>query len=745
MRKCVNPKIRNEVAVPQASHLFTRDDVENAGPGNYVVSSDTEAYFPTLALIEDGDAEFVGERYDENGDNILAVGIGGSARSNPEDESFSGEIGIGQEFFSGAMRDYKDWQLSWWREVIQNSVDAGAKNIDLGTINNADGTKTVFCEDDGGGMSKDVLANKFLYLGKTTKTAESGAAGGFGKAKELILLPWISWKVRSQDHVFSSGGGRAWNADKAPFLQGTRVEVVMPADNTTHSAYAVNFIEHCYLPKVRFTVDGAKYDADLKSKTLITTVTSRGVDMAKIYFTPLAKGQTSNRMFVRTKGLYMFPEYLMKKLGAYVIVELLAPSVTILTANRDGFGAGGVSVKYAIQKLAEKIATEKDAALRSKRGQIRQKFVGAGKFRAKKLAAGLFGSIGPVAPVEKKLSEADTQEIIKVVDDYNRKDAERESSSGGGGGGGVGSSERVSGTPAGSSSGLPSSATARVLVNQPFTGPKHLEAALKQLVWEPDFFIINDIEDFKVPKKFFPATMTRDVLFLAKTWVEMVRYVMMQLGSALPFGAGWHFSANAAASAVTETNENDDKEYWILLNPFVKMVEGEVWQPNKIADLKWLYAAAVHEATHIVDGVGDHDVAFAIALTYNIARTADGFAQIQAIVDGIGKAPGAPVRAGEGPSLREPMRAGPVGAAEFAPVAASAAASYISFATKGSYSLNRQGMNEFLRRYVGIVKRAVAAGASERETWAEMWTMMNNELEGQGYLYDPVYDRVAAY
>jgi hypothetical protein len=66
-------------------------------------------------------------------------------------------------------------------------------------------------------------------VGATTKTGPSGAAGGFGKAKELLLLPWIAWRVHSRDTLVE-GVGIDYTVKRAPMRQGTRLDVVMPPD-----------------------------------------------------------------------------------------------------------------------------------------------------------------------------------------------------------------------------------------------------------------------------------------------------------------------------------------------------------------------------------------------------------------------------------------------------------------------------------------------------------------------------------
>ena len=607
----------NQRPIPEhveATILRTFDDVATATPGVYLVQSGTAAFFPAMALVEGSDARIVGEVYDDDGNKVVTLHITtapskkaiyryGLGNGFAADEPVKRTITIGREFFVTALKDYKDWEIKWWREAIQNSVDAGAQHIVCEERANADGSHIVIVDDDGGGMTEEILIDKFLVLGATTKVASSGAAGGFGKAKELLLLPWISWRIHTRDTIVE-GTGIDYNVQKTGDVkQGTRLEVVMPADKHTKAFHAIAFIEKCNLPGVYFTVNGDRMKAKLEGKDLIEAVP----DKADIYFTR-GKGKQPY-MYVRARGLFMFESYLGDDIPGYILVELTGPSIEILTANRDGFRDW--SVGHALDKLGARIAKDNMSALRSKQGLIRQKFEGSGKFRARKLAAGLLEQIGPTSD-GKKLTSDNTDQIVEVLNAYRDRDTE-----------------------AGRATALPSAPTAEVLLDQKFSGPSHIEAAIKQLVWEPDFFIINEIEGFRVPPRFFPATMKPHVLKLAKCWVELVRYTFMQLGSSERFGVGWIFSTTSAAAALSDDSSEGTRENWIMLNPFKNMHDGEIWHPTTDADLKWLYAAAVHEATHVVDGISYHDESFAAALTHNIARTADGYRKIRAIVAGI--------------------------------------------------------------------------------------------------------------
>lgn len=565
-------------------------------PGLYVAASGTPAY-PLLKAA----GKLVGQRSLPDGSYLATVLVG--PRSNPS-------ITIGREFFITALKDYENWRERWFREAIQNSVDAGATKVDIKTSEQSDGTWKIVVEDNGGGMSEEVLLTKFLVLGGTTKVGVAGSAGGFGKAKELLVLPWISWKIHTGD-TEASGAGIDYAVTRAARLKGTRIEVIMPGDQHADAPQAISFIEKCYLPHVRFTVNDTNVRAALQAKVLVHDVPGK----AEVYFNK-SPSVTSSYMLVRARGLHMFEVYLGAGIPGYIITEITAPSIDILTANRDGFR--DYETKREISKYGERIVKDTLSAIRSKKGLIKQKFPGAGKFKPQRVTEVLI-EVGPIEePHNKKgweLTDAAMTRVAAVLDDYR---------------GGRGGDETI---------GVVSGETAKTLLEgTKVHGSQHVEAALKQLVWQPDFYVVNEIEGFRVPKKFLPATMTPTVLKLAKVWTEMCRFVLIQLGSTSDFGVGFHFDEDTAASFLEEGGEE-----WLMLNPMkiggrrVSTLrpapgQGELWNPSNVEDLQWLYAAAIHECTHMADGVHYHDESFASALTSNMAKCADGFRRIKKIV-----------------------------------------------------------------------------------------------------------------
>jgi hypothetical protein len=157
----------------------------------------------------------------------------------------------------------------------------------------------------------------------------------------------------------------------------------------------------------------------------------------------------------------------------------------------------------------------------------------------------------------------------------------------------------------------------------------------KILAWKPDYLVHNEVEDFHVPKKFWPTSMTSDVRRLVKCWAELCRFVMLQLGCSKEFGVGVIFSGSMLAAYKRQHSPKLNRELdWLLINPMPKLTRGEdkqIIDPRDDEQLLNLYAMAIHEATHMADEVSDHDVSFAAALTANIARTYGQEKRIRAI------------------------------------------------------------------------------------------------------------------
>ncbi len=132
-------------------------------------------------------------------------------------DALSGTVQIPKSFHMRERdRAYDDWTLSIFREYVQNSIDSGATRIDISIASAVpkgfDGrppdarsvTRLVF-EDDGGGMSLDVLNKVYFRLGETTKTGDD-SVGGFGRARIMQNFSQVRYSVRTQDLLVEGDG-----------------------------------------------------------------------------------------------------------------------------------------------------------------------------------------------------------------------------------------------------------------------------------------------------------------------------------------------------------------------------------------------------------------------------------------------------------------------------------------------------------------------------------------------------------
>ncbi len=128
------------------------------------------------------------------------------------------QISVPKAFFVGE-RDkfYSNWIEAFPREFVQNSVDAGARNIAIriegapakGSFGKEPGRDTVTrvtFEDDGTGMSRQVLEDVFFALGESTKRGDEGQTGGFGRARIMQAFSQVRYAIRTRDCVVEGDG-----------------------------------------------------------------------------------------------------------------------------------------------------------------------------------------------------------------------------------------------------------------------------------------------------------------------------------------------------------------------------------------------------------------------------------------------------------------------------------------------------------------------------------------------------------
>lgn len=134
------------------------------------------------------------------------------SRKNPDNKVFqfeSKDVDPDESHFEKIIGRYSSWAMAWWREVIQNSVDACiAARKDFGQVRGeilceirhieSTGNIYVSVSDNGVGMDQETLVKAFLKPSGSTKGKGPEATGGLGKAKELLYHAFPKWVVHTR-------------------------------------------------------------------------------------------------------------------------------------------------------------------------------------------------------------------------------------------------------------------------------------------------------------------------------------------------------------------------------------------------------------------------------------------------------------------------------------------------------------------------------------------------------------------
>jgi len=123
---------------------------------------------------------------------------------------------------------YSNWTVSFFREFFQNSTDANAKNISI-TLQDADGrgafdevgdhtrkVTRVVIDDDGVGMTEEILDKVYFAIGQTTKD-DGSSVGGYGRARLMTCFSQARYSILTLDRFVMGDGPNYvnYNLDEA--------------------------------------------------------------------------------------------------------------------------------------------------------------------------------------------------------------------------------------------------------------------------------------------------------------------------------------------------------------------------------------------------------------------------------------------------------------------------------------------------------------------------------------------------
>ena len=112
------------------------------------------------------------------------------------------------------VRQFAD-RWAFWRELVQNGIDAGATHIEARATLEASGLAHFSVEDDGAGMTRAIIEGPLLTLFASSKEADASKIGKYGvgflsvfavEPSEVVVHTWRAgqaWVVRlSPDHSY---------------------------------------------------------------------------------------------------------------------------------------------------------------------------------------------------------------------------------------------------------------------------------------------------------------------------------------------------------------------------------------------------------------------------------------------------------------------------------------------------------------------------------------------------------------
>ncbi len=250
--------------------------------------------------------------------------------------TMQGTVTTSHEFFKKSKKEYKQWEQAIFREAIQNSYDAGAKNIDI-TIQTPNPEKrnlvTVSVRDDGKGMNQDILLNVLLTMGGSCK--ENNNIGGFGYAKSILFFAHENYFIHSQDNIVKGLGGQYTFQKTTDFLNGTLFIIEVELYRYNNQEDLINSLKQIVSNsnlKTNITCNGEKLKFNSKKHSY--NLSSK---IGAINFSESNLSQCT--LWVRVNGLAMFSHdiYFSREDGVAFegYIELNGSPLEMLTANRD--------------------------------------------------------------------------------------------------------------------------------------------------------------------------------------------------------------------------------------------------------------------------------------------------------------------------------------------------------------------------------------------------------------------------
>jgi len=295
-------------------------------------------------------------------------------------------VSVPRSFFVSERNSvYGDWRSAFWRELLSNSLDAGAEHVHLRTRFAEDGDFVVDVIDNGRGMDRKTLEEVYMRLGASTK-GEGEGIGGFGRARILTCFSQKAYRIRTSD-LTVTGEGASYEVETAMRpIAGCAITIRIDPREASRLQARLGQVLHQSSLRARITLDLAKanpdgaplhqIDEDLLTREDEKPARFRGWSLRGKRFGQLeddtsvwaelhvSKGETAvrNRAVVRVNGMAMYDEHIAAPVQ--VTVDLAQDRAReILTASRDSIRG---EFRAELQKVFSGIAADHVSAFRDR-------------------------------------------------------------------------------------------------------------------------------------------------------------------------------------------------------------------------------------------------------------------------------------------------------------------------------------------------------------------------------------------
>lgn len=233
-------------------------------------------------------------------------------------------ISLSPSFFTKELHAYSDWRSAFWRELLQNSVDAGASKIQV-TLRPEGGGCVATFQDNGPGMTLETLEQVYFVVGETTKIG-GDSIGGFGRARILTCFGHDSWKISTNEWLCAGSGTQYEISPMETRQDGCLVEVAISLATAAEMESALDFyLQSCQLAcEVR--VNGTVFNGWAYRNRI-----AGQLSFGKVF---INKSKARYSVLVRVNGVQMFSRY--TQAAWQIVIEIdPARSRQILTSSRD--------------------------------------------------------------------------------------------------------------------------------------------------------------------------------------------------------------------------------------------------------------------------------------------------------------------------------------------------------------------------------------------------------------------------